>query len=385
MTDVPAPHCRDLGAEPYICLNMGSGTLEEALSWIEYCNGDRRTYWADKRRENGHERPHAVHWWGLGNEMYGEWQTGGMSGEEYTSEAIRWGRAIKTLDPSVGLVSCGEVGWTDWDAKVIRRLAPLVDLHSIHVSTGSDDYWSTVLSPHICERAIDVAAAELRRAAYLEGLKQPPRVVYDEWNVWFRAMTSSLEERYVPQDALAVGTFLNIFVRKCQWVAMANLAQMVNAIAPIVTTPEAAVVQPIYYPILLHAQGHLAQAVDCHVDGPTLEAPEDLQTRWPHRIDDLDPFTLVDAAATVDEQRRAVAVTLVNRSEEDERVELRLRDASFAGPARVRTVGGHGRPSAVPGVESVDVAEGTEDPSGGSLVLVLPAKSFTLIEGGLAS
>ena len=231
-TDEYIEYCRELEAEPYICLNMGSGTLEEALAWVEYCNDERPTYWANKRRENGHEEPHAVHWWGLGNEMYGDWQTGSLSAEEYIAEATRWGRAIKTLDRSVGLVSCGEAGWTDWDAKVIRELVSLVGLHSIHVYTGADDYWTNALLPHISERAIDVAAAELRRAAYLQKLKHVPRIAYDEWNVWFRAMTSSLEERFVTQDAIAVGTFLNIFVRKCEWVKMANLAQMVNAIAP---------------------------------------------------------------------------------------------------------------------------------------------------------
>jgi len=383
-TDEYIDYCRELGAEPCICLNMGTGTLEEALAWVEYCNERRLTYWADKRRENGHPEPHAVRWWGLGNEMYGAWQTGAMSAEEYVAEATRWGRAIKTLDPGVSLVSCGESGWTDWDATVISGLASLVDLHSIHVYTGADDYWTNALSPHVAERAIDVAAAELRRAAYLQGLTQVPRIAYDEWNVWFRAMTSSLEERFVPQDAIAVGTFLNIFVRKSAWVKMANLAQMVNAIAPIVTTPDTAVVQPIYYPILFHAQGHLSEAVDCHVDGPTVEAPAEMRTRWPHRIDDLGPFTLVDAAATVDQARRAVALTLANRSEQEERVELRLRDASFAGTARIRSVGGTGRPSVVSGVVDVEVTEGSEDPRGGSLVLELPAKSFTLIESGLA-
>lgn len=46
--------------EPYLCLNMGTGTLTEALAWVEYCNGTRDTYWANKRRENGHPEPYNV-------------------------------------------------------------------------------------------------------------------------------------------------------------------------------------------------------------------------------------------------------------------------------------------------------------------------------------
>jgi alpha-L-arabinofuranosidase len=103
-----------------------------------------------------------------------------------------------------------------------------------------------VLQPHQAERAILCTRALIERAAYRQKLAAPPRIAYDEWNVWYRQMTGALEERYAFADALAVGTYLNIFTRNCDWVQMANLAQMVNAIAPIVTSPEAAAVQPIW-------------------------------------------------------------------------------------------------------------------------------------------
>src|SRR6185437_14044914 len=98
--------------------------------------------------------------------------------------------------------------------------------------------------------------------------------------------------------------------RNAGWVKMANLAQMVNAIAPIVTSPESAAVQPIYYPVLLHARAALDLAVDVHVDGPTVAGPAgEPGGRWAHRVADLGPFTLVDAAATVDDARSKVALT----------------------------------------------------------------------------
>ena len=382
-TDEFIEYCAALGAEPYFCLNMGSGSLEEALAWVEYCNDNRGTYWADRRRQGGHGAPYGVPWWGLGNEIYGPWQVGALSAEEYVAEATRWARAIRMIDPGAKLVSCGELGWTDWDAKVIDGLASLVDLHSLHLYTGSEDYWTNVLTPHAAERAITTTAAMLQRAAYNHGLEQPPRIVYDEWNVWFRNMTGALEERYVFADALAVGTYLNIFVRHCAWVKMANLAQMVNAIAPIVTTPDKAVVQPTYYPFLLHSQGHLDLAVDVFVEGPTVGAPGEYLSRWPYRVDDLGPFNLVDAAATLDQARRRLAVTLVNRSEEPERAEVVLRRGSFAGTARVRCVTGTGRPSAVDGVEEADLDDATVSTRDAQVVVELPARSFTLVEAGL--
>jgi alpha-N-arabinofuranosidase len=388
-TDEFLAYCSELGTEPYICLNMGTGTLGEALDWVEYCNGAGDTQWANLRRANGHEEPYRVRYWGLGNEMYGEWQVGAVSAEEYVREATRWARAIKMLDPRARLVSCGMNGWSDWDQVVIDGMAPLVDYHSIHIYTGSDDYWTNVLQPHQAERAIACTKALLKRAAHRQKLAQPPRIAYDEWNVWFRQMTGGLEERYTFADALAVGTYLNIFVRNCDWVRMANLAQMVNAIAPVVTTPEAAAVQPIYYPVLLHARAALDDAADVFVDGGTVspELPAGA-SRWPHRVADLGPFTLVDAAASVTDHMDRVAVTLVNRSPEAESTRIVLRDFAFSGPVTVTTVtediattvteGG-----ARPGVAAARVAEGTENPKDGTAALTLPPRSFTVVEAAI--
>ncbi len=76
-TDEFIDYCRELKVEPYFCINMGTGTYEEALAWLEYCNGTGDTYWANLRRKNtGRDEPHNVKLWGLGNEMHGPWQVG---------------------------------------------------------------------------------------------------------------------------------------------------------------------------------------------------------------------------------------------------------------------------------------------------------------------
>jgi alpha-N-arabinofuranosidase len=384
-TDEFLAYCAELGADPYICLNMGTGTLEEALAWVEYCNGAGDTAWAARRRENGHAEPYGVRYWGLGNEMYGDWQVGALTAEEYVRTASRWARAIKMLDPNAVLVSCGQTGWSDWDRVVIDGMASLVDLHSVHIYTGSDDYWTNVLQPHAAERAIRGARAMIERAAYVQKIATPPRIAYDEWNVWFRNHDDgALEERYGFSDALAVGIYLNIFVRNCDWVRMANLAQMVNAIAPIVTTPDTAVPQPIYYPFLLHARAALDVAVDAHVDGPKVDPlPRDHRSRWPHHVADLGPFDLVDVAATAATDRGRLALTLVNRNpEEAQTVEIVLRDLVFAGATEVTTMTAEqaGQARELPDVEGVQLHEGTETPHGGTCVLTLPPSSFTLVE-----
>ena len=354
--------------EPYICLNMGSGDLAEALDWVEYCTSSAATYWAQERRRNGHQDPYGAVYWGLGNEMYGDWQVGQLDAAEYVALASRWAKAIHRADPHAKLVSCGQNGWSDWDRAVIDGLVDLVDLHSVHIYSGSPDYWTDVLSPHQAERAISYTATLLARAAYNRGVEVAPRIAYDEWNVWYRTSDGTLEERYDFNDALAVATYLNIFIRNCEWVKMANLAQMVNAIAPIVTSPSGAATQPIYYPFLLHSEAALDEAVASTVAAPPVPAPgQPEMDRWHLRVDDLAPFASLDAAATADVGRGRLSVSIVNRAKEGlPGTELRLRDASFNGEARVRvlTSGREITEGPVPGLAQVRLEDGTEQVAG---------------------
>jgi len=316
-TDEFIAWCRELGAEPYICLNMGTGTLDEACAWVEYCNGTGDSHWANLRRRNGHAEPYRVRCWGLGNELYGEWQIGQMTAAAYVETARRWARALRRVDPGIELVSCGENGWSDWDRTVVDGLARDVDHHSIHIYTGSADYWSNLLAPHQAERALRTCRAMIDRARYLQRVEHEIGIAYDEWNVWYRerAEGSGLEERYTLADALAVAAYLNVFVRHCRSVRIANLAQLVNVIAPIVTSPDGLFLQTIYRPLGLVAQHTQELALDVLVDCDTVDhqdppAPDP----WPHRVADLGPFKLLDVAATRDPATRHLTLAVVNRA-----------------------------------------------------------------------
>src|SRR5436190_9770504 len=152
-------YCRVLGTEPYICVNMGSGTMDEAQAWVEYCNGTGNTHWANLRRANGHPEPYGVKLWGLGNEMYGAWQIGALDAEAYVKKARQFAAVMKLTDPSIELISCGQWGFGDWDRIVVEGLARMVRYHSIHIYTGSPDFERNVFMVHQAERAIRVCAA----------------------------------------------------------------------------------------------------------------------------------------------------------------------------------------------------------------------------------
>ncbi|GAC1461984.1 MAG: alpha-N-arabinofuranosidase [Ktedonobacteraceae bacterium] len=312
-------YCELLSVEPYICVNMGSGTMDEAQAWVEYCNGEGNTYWANLRRKHGREEPYKVRYWGLGNEMYGDWQIGSLSVTDYVKKAREFAKVMKWIDPTIQLVSCGLDGLQDWDRIVIEELARLVDFHSIHIYTGSDDYYSNVFSVHQSERALRNCRAMIDQVRYQQKIQHPIHVVYDEWNIWFREdalpnTQNQLEERYTLADALAIATYLNIFIRHCRTVKMANLAQMVNVIAPIVTNKEGLFLQTIYAPLQLYATYMQGNALDIHVESETHELRVGQDTsRWQHRVADLGPFKFLDAAAAYDDAEHMLTLAVVNR------------------------------------------------------------------------
>lgn len=338
-TDEFIRYCRSVQAEPILCINMGTGTLDEAHAWVEYCNAGGDTYWANRRRENGSEEPHEVKYWCLGNEVYNRQAIGTLSAEDYVKKAIEFAKVMKMVDPTIRLISSGLNGWSRWDRVVLEGLAPLVEFHSIHLYTGSPDYYSNVLAPHLAEQALRACEGVIEGVRYQQGIKHPIHVAFDEWNVWFRAgnppwdqwvdVDGKLEECYTLADALAVATYLNAFIRHCSTVRMANIAQLVNVLAPIMTSPDALVRQTIFHPLYLYSRHMRGDAVHTYVDCEQYElSAEDETSPWPHRVADLGPFKLLDVSAVRD-QAGAINVAVVNRHlERDIEATLDLAGAS---------------------------------------------------------
>jgi alpha-N-arabinofuranosidase len=386
-TDEFVAWCAVAGVEPVFCLNMGTGTMDEALAWVEYCNGTGDTYWANRRRANGHAEPYGVRYWGLGNELYGDWQIGQRTAAEYVKQAQQWAKALKLLDQGISLVSCGQTGVDDWDRAVVDGLARYVDFHSIHLYTGSSDYWSNVLAPHFAERALAAAGALIDRARYQQRIDHEISVAYDEWNVWYRTDDGRLEESYNLADALAVATYLNVFVRGCRTVRMANLAQLVNVIAPIVTSPDGMFLQSIYHPFRLMAAASRDVAVTTFVDSGTHAHTDPPGGRWTYRVADLGPFQLLDVAASRDAESRRLTISVVNRDPERTlATRIRLRDAAATGTMTVHEVNGSLPEAANSFAHPDDVSANISkhEVGGEHIDISFAPHSFTLLEVDLA-
>ncbi|KAF8873880.1 glycoside hydrolase family 51 protein [Infundibulicybe gibba] len=268
-TDEFISWCRTLGTEPFICLNMGTGTLEDALAWVEYCNSSSNTHYANLRRKYGHDEPYDVKYWALGNEMWGPWQVGQMQAKDYAKKAFQWAKALRLLDPSIKLIGCGETGYSDWDRVTLKKLAPVVDFHSIHRKVPS--YRAIAAA---AEKGLEITRSLIDLAKIEHDLSKELTVAFDEWNVWDPVRApgeKGAEEHYDLSDALAVASWLNVFVRKADIVKIACIAQSVNVISPIITSPTGLFRQTTYFPLHLFSTLMRGKSLSVHVTTPSPE------------------------------------------------------------------------------------------------------------------
>jgi alpha-N-arabinofuranosidase len=378
-------YCELIKTEPYLCANLGTGTWDEAQQWVEYCNFAGDTAVTELRRKNGRDKPWGVKYWGLGNEMDGPWQMGHRSADDYGKFALEAAKMMKWTDPSIKLVAAGSsnfgpnADWVGWNRTVLSHLRDHVDYLSLHTYVGNAknsfaDYMASSLE--VVDR-IKVADGILRAA--LTGTKRKIYIAYDEWNVWYRARGEGkergrniLEEHYNLEDALVVATVLNAFVNNAHVVKIANMAQLVNVIAPIFTNENGLFLQTIYYPLQLFASNSFGNSLELFAEGPS------------YSTDKYEAVPYLDISAALD--NGTLVLNVVNRHQTDALTALfELEDKQFAGTFEVSEVNG-------PDIKAendfnstpVKPAHATVQSSGVRLQHSFAPHSYTMLKGKLA-
>jgi alpha-N-arabinofuranosidase len=371
--------CRMIGTEPYVCANVGSGTVEEARSWLEYCNASQNTTLTRERAANGDPAPFNVKYWGVGNE---NWGCGGtMTAAQYALEYRKYATYLRQAGGPITLIACGSHGGNpEWDEQFLATLKGaegLVDALALHNYSGwgmpavdfTDDQYLNLLAGVSGMDAHIARAAALCRAASTADHKI--KVIMDEWGTWFgdAKMEGGYCQPNTMQDAVFTGLSFQMFHRYAADLVMTNMAQTMNVLqALILTAGPKLCVTPTYwvYEMFQPHRGGAVRPVSVHGVGQTL----------------ADGRTVPGCGASVTEKDGALAISLVNTDFAAVDVTLTLADGTFGAVKRARVLAGDGlraqnTPDAPDVVQPADLAV-TSSPAG--LRVTLPPASVAMIE-----
>ena len=245
--------CEQIGCEPYICGNVGSGTVREMSQWVEYVNS-AGTPMASRRADNGRPDPWHVTFWGVGNES---WGCGGRMRPEYYADLYRrYGLYCRDHgDNRLYRIACGpnrdNFAWTE---VLMREAGELMHGLSLHYYTseqrpgfgrvGSATWFEERDWFVYLQKALVMEELVSRHGSIMDRYDPEKRValVVDEWGTWYEVEPGThprfLYQQNTVRDALVAGLTLNIFNNHAERVRMANLAQTVNVLQALVLTEE---------------------------------------------------------------------------------------------------------------------------------------------------
>jgi alpha-N-arabinofuranosidase len=308
-------------------VNLGTRGPDAARNVVEYSNHKEGSFWSDLRRKNGAEAPFGIKLWCLGNEMDGPWQIGQKTAYEYGRAANETAKVMKWVDPSIEVVACGSSAYDmptfgAWELEMLDQCYENVDYVSLHryYQNQADD------TPNFLAKSLDMDAfiktvvSLCDAAGGKKHSKKKLNLSFDEWNVWYHSQEQDkqilsqnrwgrslhlLEDVYNFEDALLVGEMLITLMRNSDRVKIACLAQLVNVIAPIMTSEQGCWAQTIYWPFLHASRYGRGTALQ-----PIIQAPL-------YSCTDFDDVPVLDATAVLGENG-SLTIFAVNRSQEDD-------------------------------------------------------------------
>lgn len=289
-TDEYLEWCQLIGAEPFLTVNVGTGSPADALNWLEYCNGAGNGTYAQLRVRNGHKEPYGVRLWGIGNE---NWGCGGLfSPAEYAHSFRDYAVYFKRmgLSSDVDLVGVGSIedGWNEKFLDAVGPGLPYLDYLSIHkyfrrgpsTTFSEADYISLMLDLTEFESLITTSLAAIdevapRRAKYPVFGKMPRNrpieLVIDEWGVWHSdaVIADGFREKGTLRDAIFAASALNLFHQYAARLTMSNIAQVTNCLhALILTDGPSLTLTPTYFVYEMFREHQGAQSLRTELSNP---------------------------------------------------------------------------------------------------------------------
>ncbi|MBN1967102.1 MAG: alpha-N-arabinofuranosidase [Anaerolineae bacterium] len=279
--------CALLECEPYICGNVGSGTVQEMRDWVEYLTASGESALAAERRANGRAEPWPVKFWGVGNE---NWGCGGYMRPEYYVDLYRRfqtflrsynGQPLYKIASGMGGsdVRSTEVLMRDGGCERDGHSFDAISLHyycffpqtDFSATQFGEDQWFKVL-----QAALAIEPLLARHIAIMDRYDPARKVgmIVDEWGAWYPVEPGTPSYELYQQnslcDALVAGVTLHVFHEHAERVRMANIAQTVNVLqAMILTEGEQMLLTPTYHVFELFTVHHDATRLPLHLDAPS--------------------------------------------------------------------------------------------------------------------
>ena len=290
-TDEFMEFCRLSGSSPYICINVGSGTVEEAVDWFQYCNGKEPITLVKERTANGHADPYNVKYWSIGNESWG--CGGNFTPEDYANRYAEFTTYLSSLAErrNVEFVAVGLEGG-DWNRRFFETLASrgrgffgqrVRNVHqlSIHhyyrdgaaVEFSDKDYYDLLGQVNTVEGVLRRTIGVIDEFTVPQG--PTIGIALDEWGVWHPIPNRGDRALFQPntvRDALLAAVTLNSINSFGTRVSMANIAQTFNVLQSLAFTkgPQM-VLTPTYYVFDLFQPHMDAMGMKAVMDSPTYE------------------------------------------------------------------------------------------------------------------
>ncbi|MBS6203409.1 MAG: alpha-N-arabinofuranosidase [Firmicutes bacterium] len=284
--------CEQLGCKTYVNGNVGSGTVQEMSEWVEYMTFDGVSPMAQLRKENGHEKPWKVDYFGVGNENWG--CGGNMTPEYYANLYRRYQTYVRHYDSAAPIQKiCGgpNVDDTNWTKKVLDTCyaSPnnpsahgFMDGLSLHYYVHPGGWDKKGSATDFDEKTWYLT---MEKALYIEELinmhsrimdefdpEKKIGLMVDEWGCWFDVEPGTnpgfLYQQSTMRDALVAAVSLNIFNRHCDRVKLACIAQMVNVLQSVVLTEgDKMILTPTYHVFHMYRHHQGAQLLDSELAG----------------------------------------------------------------------------------------------------------------------
>ena len=379
--------CEQLGTEPYICGNVGSGSVQEMMEWVEYLTSDADSPMANLRRANGRKDPWKVKYFGVGNESWG--CGGNMTPEYYSNEFRRYNTFVKNYGQNkVYRIACGSNGEDfNWTEVLMRNVGPRrmngLSLHYYTLPTGKWDKKGSATEFDDAEyhatlaRALHVEDLIKKHAAIMDKHDAQKRVgmVVDEWGTWYDVEPGTnpgfLYQQNTMRDAVVAALHFHIFHQYADRIAMANIAQTINVLqAMILTEKEKMLLTPTY---------HVFEMFKVHQDAK--HVPVEIESPAAYEVNGKS-IPQLSAGASRDEKGR-LHLSLANlHHEQPATITCALRGAT---PAKVV-----GRILTTPAINTHNTFDAPDrvkpaafdgaKVSGDSLTIDLPARSVVVLE-----